>query len=73
MDATQRSYFTGVVKNLRVDGGTTTYSVTLVALNMIEEKLVELKQLSNINESVTINSNTDDEVHQLKRLFSTEF
>lgn len=120
MDATQRSYFTGAVKNLQADGGTATYDATLVALNMIQEKMkdnpdarpiifvlsdgqtnegysfekiapivksmgvtintigynediAELKKLSNINESATINANSDDVVYQLKQLFNAEF
>lgn len=119
MDAKQRSYFTGAIKNLTADGGTATYDGTLVALSMIQEKLEEvpdarpiifvlsdgetnegyefnkvapiikslgvsvntigynaqldeLKKLSAINESATINADNDDVVYQLKQLFNAE-
>lgn len=117
MDAKQRSYFTGAVKNLAPGGGTATYNGTLVALSMIQEQLEktpdarpiifvlsdgetnqgyefnkvapiikslgisittigynaqldELKKLSSINESATINADVDDVVYQLKQLFN---
>ncbi|MGC6770120.1 VWA domain-containing protein [Enterococcus sp. LJL51] len=119
MDAKQRGYFTGAVKNLTADGGTATYDGALVALNMIQEQLEktpdarpiifvlsdgetnegysfdkvapiikglgvtvntigynaqldELKKLSSINESATINADSDDVVYQLKQLFNAE-
>lgn len=119
MDATQRSYFTGAVKNLTTGGSTATYDGTLVALKMIQDQLEEnedmrpvifvlsdgetntgyelgkvspiikslgvsittigynaqldeLKKLSSINESATINADSDDVVYQLKQLFNAE-
>ncbi|MFD2388799.1 substrate-binding domain-containing protein [Enterococcus rivorum] len=42
MNSKQRSYFTGAVKGLTADGGTATYDGTLVALDMVQQKLKEI-------------------------------
>ena len=120
MNGTQKAYFTSAIKGLTPNGGTATYNGTLVAVQMILEKLKEnpdarpvifvlsdgqtnqgyeferaaaiikslgitvntigynadldeLQKLSKINESVSINADSDDVIYKLKELFNAEF
>ena len=120
MNGTQKAYFTSAIKGLTPSGGTATYNGTLVAVQMILEKmkdnpnarpvifvlsdgetnqgyeferaaqiiealgitvntigynanLDELSKLSAINESVSINADSEDVIYKLKELFNAEF
>ena len=120
MNGTQKAYFTSAIKGLTPSGGTATYNGTLVAVQMIMEKmkdnpnarpvifvlsdgetnqgydferaaqiieslgitvntigynanLDELSKLSAINESVSINADSEDVIYKLKELFNAEF